>query len=171
MKKKSCHLEREVMDCLKANKLSLEIKKHLSECQLCKDVVYAYGWISKFKEKSWNVDMPGKTLPDPELVWNRAYSKRRPDKELVKKALRPLIYARVFSYLVLIIGAVFLFLSNTKEIGKIIYSGSAAGPVLDSSLKIITQSLPLFIIPMTIVFISFFFCLLVVSFEKRKKVA
>ena len=169
MRKKICHLEKEVIDCMKAEKLSPEIKKHISECPFCKDVASVHKWINQFKNRSWNAEMLEKTLPDPETIWNRAYKKRRPDKGLVRKALRPLIYPRVFSYGVLIIGVIFLFLSNMKEIGNIIDSSSGAGPVLDSLSKIIAQFFPLFLIPMVIVFISMFFCVFVVAFEKQKK--
>ncbi len=169
MRKKICHLEKEVIDCLKAEKLSPEIKKHISECPFCKDVVSVHKWINQFKSRSWNAEMLEKTLPDPETIWNRAYAKRRPDKRLVRKALRPLIYPRVFSYGVLIIGVIFLFLSNMKEIGNIIDSSLRAGPVLDSLSKIVAQFFPYFFIPMVIVFISMLFCVFVVAFEKRRE--
>lgn len=171
MRKKTCHLENEVMDCLKAEKLSPEIKKHLSECPYCKDVALVHKWINEFKNRSWNAVMAEKILPDPETIWNRVYAKRRPDRELVKKALRPLIYPRVFSYPILIIGVIFLFLSNMKEIGNTIASSPVAGPFLDSFSRIITQFFPVFLIPMFIVFISMLFCVLVVALGKLKKTA
>jgi len=169
MRKMICHLEKEVMDCLKAEKTSPEIKKHISECPFCKDVVSVHKWMNQFKSRSWNAEMLEKTLPDPETIWNMAHTKRRPDKGLVRKALRPLIYARVLSYIILISGVIFLFLSNMKEIRNIIDSSSGAGPVLDSFSKIAAQFSPLFFIPMVTVFISMLFCIIVVALEKRRK--
>jgi Fe2+ transport system protein B len=171
MRKKSCHLENEVMDCLKAGKLSPEIKKHLSECPYCKEVASIHKWVKQLKNRSWNAVMAEKVLPEPETIWNRVYAKRRPDRELVKKALRPLIYPRVFSYPILIIGVIFLFLSNMKEIGNTIASSLLTGPALDAFSKIITQFFPLFLIPMFIVFFSMLFCVFVVALEKLKKTA
>lgn len=171
MKKKCCYLEKEVIDCLKAKKLNLKINKHIDECLICKDIAYAYGWMSQFKTSSWNREMLEKTLPDPEAIWTRAYAKQRPDKGLVRKALRPLIYPRVFSYPVLIIGIIFLFLKNMKEIQKIIDSSSVAGPVLDSLSKITLPFFLLLLAPLAIVLVSLLFCSLVVAFEKRKKTA
>jgi len=171
MKKKSCHLEKEVIDCLKAEKLSPEIKKHIDECLICKDIAYAYGWISRFKKSSWNREMLEKPLPEHETIWNRAYAKQRPDKGLMRKALRPLIYPRVFSYPVLIIGIIFLFLKNMKEIQNIIDSSSVVGPVLDSLSKITPPLFLLFLAPMAIIFVSLLFCSLVVAFERLKKTA
>ena len=169
MRRTICHLEKEVIDCLKAEKLSPEIKKHISECPICKDIVSVYEWISQFKNRSWKAEMLEKALPDPETIWNKAYAKRRPDKRLVKKALRPLIYPQVFSYCVLIIGILFLFLSNRKEIENILDSNSGAGMFLDSLLKIIAQISPFFLFPVAIVFILMLFCVFVDAFEKRKK--
>lgn len=167
MRKKICHLEKEVIDCLKAERLSPEIKKHISECPSCKDVVSVYKWINQFKNRTWDAEMKEKTLPAPATIWNRAYAKRKPDRTLVKKALKPLMYPRVFSYPILIIGVIFLFLSNTKEIGNIVNSS----PVLDSFSRIMAQIFPLFLFPMGVVIISMLFCAFVLAFERRKKTA
>jgi len=169
MRKKICELEKEVIDCLKAEKLSPEMKKHISICPFCKDVVYVYRWIKQFKSRSWDAGIMEQALPDSETIWNRAYEKRRRDKRLEKKVLRPLIYPRVFSYGVLIIGIIFLFLSNMRGIGNIINSSSGVGIVLDTLLKIIDHIFPYFFIPMIIVFISLIFCVFVTAFENRKK--
>jgi len=171
MRKKICHLEKEVIDCLKAEKLSAEIKKHISECPYCKDVVSIYKWINQFKNRTWNAEMLEKTLPAPEAIWRKAYAKRGPDKALVKKALRPLMYPRVFSYPILIIGVIFLLLKNMKGIVNIVDSSPVAGPILDSLSRIMAQIFPLFLFPMGIVIISMIFCAFVVAFEKRKKTA
>lgn len=157
-----------VIDGLKKDKLSPEIKKHIFECPLCKDIVFAYRWMDQFISRSWNAEILEKTLPDAETIWKRAHV-RRPDKELVKKALRPLIYPRILSYGILIISVILLFLSNIKNIGNIVNPDSGSGPVLDSLSKIITQFFPLFLIPMVIILISMLFCVLVVAFEKREK--
>ena len=94
---------------------------------------------------------------------------RRPDKRLVKKALRPLIYPRIFSYGVLLIGVV-LFIANIKKIGNFLDSSAGVGPLLDAISKM-TQILPYFFLPMVVVIISMLFCVFVVAFEKRKKTA
>jgi hypothetical protein len=168
MRKKTCHFESEVIDGLKKEKLNTEIKKHISECPICEDIVFVHRWMSQFKNRSLNAEILEKTLPDAETIWNRAQAGRA-DNELVKKALRPLIYPRIFSYGFLIIGVVILFLSSIKKIGNVIDSHSGAGPVLDSLSKIIAQFFPFFLIPMVIVIISMLFCVFVAAFERRKK--
>jgi hypothetical protein len=157
MRKKICHLEKEVMKNLKAEKLNPEIKKHVSECSYCMNIVAIHDWMNQYKEKAWNTEMQKGIFPHPDTIWNRAYAKRRPDKALVKKALRPLVYIQVFSYMVIIIGVYLLLRSNVEKIGNIIDS------------RIIAQILPIFFIPMVIVLISMAFCVLVAAFEKRKK--
>lgn len=168
MRKKTCHLEREVINGLKKEKLSPEIKKHISECPLCEDIVFVHRWMSQFKNRSWNAEILEKILPDAKTIWNRAQT-RRADKELVKKALRPLIYPRILSYGFLIIGVVILFLSSIKKTGNILDSNSGAGPILDSLSKTIVQFFPFFLIPMVIVLISMLFCVFIAAFERRKK--
>jgi len=168
MRKKSCHLEKEVMDCLKAGKLSPEIEKHTSECPVCEDVVVVYEWMNQFKNSSWRAEMLEKTLPSAETIWNRAQAKQRPDRGLVKKALRPLIYPRIFSYGALIAGVIYLFLTRGRAIGNIITSSSGAGPVFDSLSRTIAQLFPIFLIPAAMIFISMLFCVFVVGIEKLK---
>jgi len=168
MKNKICYLEKEVVDCLKTGNLTPEIKKHINECPVCKDVVLVYEWMNLFKDKSWAAEMPEKTLPDPKSIWERAYTKPKPERKLIKKALRPLLYTRVFSYAVLTVGIIYLFLGNIKSIGSILASRTGAGLVVGSLSKVIVQYLPLFLIPMVIVSISVLFCALVAAFERQK---
>jgi len=166
MRKKSCYLEKKVIDCLKAGKLSPEIEKHTSECPVCGDVVAVYEWMNQFKNSSWKAEMLEKTLPDAETIWKRAHAKKKPDRELVEKALRPLIFPRVFSYGALIAGLIYLFLTNGRAIGNIISSSSGLGSALDSLSRIIAQFFPIFIIPAAMIFISMLFCVFVAAFEK-----
>ncbi len=168
MKNKICYLEKEVVDCLKTGSLTPEIKKHITECPVCKDVVLVYEWINLFKDKSWAAEMPGKTLPDLKSIWEGAYTKPKPERKLIKKALRPLLYTRVFSYAVLTVGIIYLFLGNIKSIGSILASRTGARLVVGSLSKVIDQYLPLFLIPMVIVFISVLFCALVAALERQK---
>jgi len=158
MRKKICPLEKDVVDALKGKKLSREIEEHISKCPSCKNVVEIYDWMNQYKERSWNSKMGKKILPDPDIVWNRAHARSSLDKTLVKKALRPLVYPQVLLYVVLILGVLFLLIPNLKTIAGITDS------------RIISQMLPFFFIPMLIILISIAFCMLVVAFEKRKKI-
>jgi hypothetical protein len=157
MKKKICPLEREVMAGLREKKLKPELQKHVSECSVCKDVVAVHTWMNRFKEKSWKTDMPKKSLPDAEAIWNRAYAWKRADERMVRKALRPLIYPQVLSFGVFIAGVIFL---GTKGVLKF-------GNFFDT--PVLTRILPFFLIFVSIIIISIIFCALLFALEKRKK--
>jgi len=157
MKKKTCHLEKEVMAGLREKELKPELQKHLSECPVCQGVVAVHTWMSQFKEKAWKIDMPKKDLPDARTVWNGIYARRRPDKQLVRKALRPLIYPQVLSFGVFIAGIIFLGIKGVLKFGNIFDT-----PAL-------TRILPFFLLFVSIIIILIVFCGLLLALEKRKK--
>jgi len=157
MKKKICPLEKEVAECLREEKLKPELQKHISECPVCKDVVAVYTWMNQFKEKSWKTDMPKKDLPDAEAIWKRVHVRKIDNRQLVRKALRPLIYPQVLSFGVFIAGIIFLGIKGVLKFGN----------VFDSVA--ITRIFPFFLILMSMVFLSVIFCALLLALEKRKK--
>ena len=91
MKKKNCPLEKEVLNNLKTGDLTPEIKKHAVNCPLCKESMTINKWMNRFHEVSLNVNTAEKKLPDAEFIWEKAFSVKPLEKELVKKALRPLL--------------------------------------------------------------------------------
>lgn len=157
MKKKICPLEKEVMEGLGERTLKPELQKHVSQCPVCKDVVAVHTWMNRFQEKAWKADMPKKDLPDARAVWNGAFARKRPDKQMVRKALRPLVYPQVLSFVVFIAGGVFLAVKGIVKLENIFDS-----PVL-------ARVLPFFLILISMVFFSMIFCVLLLALEKRKK--
>jgi len=158
MRKRICLWEKEVVDALQTKKMTHEIKEHISKCSSCKNIVSVYDWMNQYKRRSWDPKMTEKTLPDPDAIWDRVHARRKPDRTLMKKALRPLAYPQVLLYAVLIIGVLFLLIPNLRMIASITDS------------RIISHMLSFFFIPMLIILISMAFCALVVAFEKRKKI-
>ena len=156
MSKKICHREEEVQACLKTGKLSPELQKHISDCPNCQDITLVHGWMNRFKESAWKTDIPGKILPDAERMWNRVHTRTKPDKKLVRKALRPLIIPQVLFYGLIIAGIIYALFWGFKRFGNI----------LDSRMT--STILPFFGIMMIIVFISLSFCAIVVAFDKRR---
>jgi predicted anti-sigma-YlaC factor YlaD len=156
MKKKTCPWEKDVIEGLGEEKLSEELQKHVKKCPVCRDIALVQGWMHRFKENAWNAEMPGKTLPDAQSLWDRVHAKRRPDKKLVRKALRPVMIYQVLFYGLVIAG--------------IIYAGSWGfrkfGSILDN--PVISTMIPFFGIMMVIVLISLSFCAIVAAFDKRK---
>ena len=156
MSKKKCHREEEVQACLKTEKISPELQKHISTCPVCQDIALVHGWMNRFKENSWKNDMPEKILPNANRVWDHVYDRKRPDKKLVRKALRPMLIPQVPFYGLLIAGIIYTTFWGFKKFGNILGS------------PVISQILPFFGIMMIIVAISLSFCAIVVAFDKDK---
>ena len=157
MKKKICPLEKEIMAGLKEGALEPELQKHLSECPVCQDVVAVYTWMNRFKEKAWKTDMPKKDFPDARTVWNEAFARKRADKQMVRKALRPLIVPQVLSFVVFIAGIIFLEIKGVLKFGNIF------------DISALTRVLPFFLLFVSIIIISIVFGALLLVLEKRKK--
>lgn len=156
MSKKICPMETEVLKGLSEEKMRPEIQDHIARCQICKDIALVQGWMNRFKESIQKTDTPKKILPAAESLWNHVYGRRRPDKKMVRKALRPLIIPQVLFYSLLLTGIIAMTIWGFKKLGN----------TLDS--RMISQILPFFGIMMFIVVISLSFCAIVVAFDKRK---
>jgi hypothetical protein len=159
MKKKICPSEKQVLEGLKTGKLSPELQSHLAECPVCQQLAAVYEWMNRFKEKDWKIDMAQNDLPSAEAIWNRALVRKRPDRKLVKRALRPILYTQVLYYGVMAAGIIFLAIWGGNKIGKIV------------DLQPLAQILPYIFIPASFVVISLLFCTLLLAFEKFKKPA
>ena len=157
MKKKICPLEKEVMAGLKEGALEPELQKHISQCPVCQDVVAVHNWMNQFKERAWETDMLKKDLPDARAIWNKVNARKRPDKQLVRKALRPLIFPQVLSFGVFIAGIIFLGIKGVLKFGNIFDA-----PAL-------TRILPFLLLFVSIIIISIVFGALLLTFDKRKK--
>lgn len=158
MKKKSCPLEKKVAESLKTEKPEPDIKKHLSECAYCAEVAAAHDWMNQYKMRSWNTEILNKTLPGLEIIWYKAHARRRTERKLVKKSLRPLLYPQALSYGVFLAGAISLIISNFDKIKTILNS------------KLIVPAFSVFLMLMGIVLISTLFCVFAAAFEKRRKI-
>jgi hypothetical protein len=156
MSKKNCPLENEVLKGLSEKKMRPELQEHITECPVCQDIALVQDWMNRFKQEAWETDMPEKILPDAASMWNRAFSRRRADKKLVQKALRPLIIPQMLLNGLLIAGIIYATFWGFKKFGYI----------LDN--RVISQVLPFFGIIMIIVFVSLSFCAIIAAFDKRK---
>lgn len=157
MKKKKCPWEKEVMEGLRKSKLKPDLQEHISECPVCKDFVQVHTWMGQFKEKTWEIDLPKKDLPDARAVWDRAFARKRPDKQLVTKALRPLIFPQVLTFGVFIAGSIFLGIKGVFKFGNIFDSPAAA------------RIFPFLLVLLSMVFLSVIFCALLLALEKHKR--
>ncbi len=114
--KELCPLEQEVLGSLKKGALPPAMKQHVKECSRCRDSLLLYQWLGSFSQVSFRHQGLEKNLPDPEFIWEKARTSRRPDKELIKKAMRPLLIPQLLSIIAAIIGIVVLTFGNLAEI-------------------------------------------------------
>jgi hypothetical protein len=157
MKKKVCPLELKVLEGLKSGGLTSDLRNHLTGCSVCQDLAAVYTWMDRFKENARQEEAARKNLPSAEAIWNRVQARKRPDKKLVRKALRPILYTQILFYGVMAAGLVFLAIWGSRKIGQTI------------DLEPLVQILPYVFIPATFIVISLLFCSLLLAFEKRKK--
>lgn len=168
MGKRICPLEKEIIDSLKRGTLTQEIKKHLAVCPVCKEITEVYLWMNQFKDVGTRDDISLKKLPEAESIWRRAYAHRRREKELLRKALRPIVYSRIASYAVFIIGMIFLLFSNFQKIKNYAVTSIEASRIFGSLLKMTVQLLPLFLIPMAIVIFWMLLMAIATALEKSR---
>jgi hypothetical protein len=156
MKKKICPREDEVLKALHEEKMSEELQEHIAGCSACQKTEAVNRWMHRFRESAWHAEMREKTLPDAQTLWNKVHAKRRPDKKLVRKALRPLMIYQVLFYGLLTAGIIY----------AVIWGFGKFGYILDN--PVIATIIPFFGIMMMIVIISLSFCAVVAAFDRRK---
>lgn len=173
MKKKMCHLEIEVLNGLKSGYLEPGLQEHLTSCPLCQDSAAIYKWMNRFRDHSLvsKPEMVEKKLPTAESIWEGAYSFYKPDKELVKKALRPLIFPRVLSYLAAVIVPLFLLFSYFPKLKEFIHSNPESNIILSSLvsiIKILFKAFPFILVPTAACLLTLIIFILLTGFQPRK---
>lgn len=173
MKKKSCSMEKEILSGLKSGKLAAGLKKHLSGCPVCQESAELFKWMNNFRDMSLSLE-PGnmkKTLPTAESLWEGAYSFHKPDKELVKKALRPLVFPRVLSYLAVVIVPIFIALFYLPGIKEFIKANPGSNTILSSLSSILTlllKSLSFLLLPLVGCLLTLIIFIIITGFQPKK---
>jgi len=171
MKKKNCLLEQEILNSLAAGDLTTEIKQHLDTCPICKESALLFQWMNGFQK----VSRPGKTvekkLPDAEFLWEKAFSFKIPDKELVKKAMKPLRIYQAAVYVIAIIVLLYLVFAYFPGVHSSLSSSSAVGLILtslSSLVKTVYKSFSTVFIPIIIGLVSVIIFTIATGFEPKK---
>lgn len=172
--KKSCPYEKKVLKGLETGDLKPGIKKHMDDCRACKETASVYGWMNRFQTVSQETGPVGKKLPDAESIWERTFSpRRRPvvDKELEKKALRPLLIPQLAAYMAAVIVIGYIILSGIPGAGNFLNTGpeaTAIFAIFASMLKAFFKSLSSMLVPMAAGFFSIIVLIIITGFESRK---
>jgi hypothetical protein len=170
MKKKKCLLEQEVLNNLAAGDLTAEIKEHMETCLICKESASLYQWMNRFQKVSRQGKTAEKNLPDAESIWEKAFSLKTPDKELVKKAMRPLRIYQVVSYAIAIIVLLYLVVAYFPGIQGSLNSSPVVGMILaslSSMVRTLFKSLSFVFIPIIIGLLSVVIFTIVTGFEPK----
>lgn len=171
MKKKNCLLEPGILNSLAAGDLTTEIKQHLKTCPICKESALLYQWMNDFQKVSGQGKLAEKKLPDAESLWEKAFSLKTPDKELVKRAMKPLrIYQLVF-YVIAIIVLLYLVFAYFPGISSSLNSSPAVELILGSLSSLVRtffKSFSFVFIPIIIGLLSVVIFTIVTGFEPKK---
>jgi hypothetical protein len=171
MKKKSCLLEQEILNSLAAGGLTAESKQHLETCPICKESAFLYQWMNSFQKVSRQGKTAEKKLPDAESLWEKAFSYKIPDKELVKKAMKPLRIYQAAAYVIAIIVLLYLVFAHFPGIHSSLNSSPVVGLILvsiSSLVRTLYKSFSFVLIPIIIGLLSVVIFTVVTGFEPKK---
>ncbi len=163
MKKINCPLEYRISECLKSGKMNHKIEQHIKDCSICQDTTVVYQWMNDFKKVSVQSKEHEKRLLAPGLIWEKAKTYSKFNKEMIRKIMFPLLIPRILTYIVLIIGIIVFIFSNVYEIKNFFINNISIGHIFNSATLIIQK---LFMISKFIaVPMVFILCLIVICFN------
>lgn len=99
--KKDCPFESDVLKGLTGGGLTPELETHVKNCPSCGEATAVHDWMNRFQAVASDKAVVNKRLPDAETIWRKAQAVRSVpvvDKELEKKAMRPLRFMHRAAY-------------------------------------------------------------------------
>lgn len=176
MKKKHCPFEKDVLANLKAGDLQPHINEHIDNCPVCEETRLVYGWMNRFQRVSMEHEMPRRKIPpvDVDAVWDGAFSSSSllPDRELVKKALRPMIFPQVLTYLAAAAVLIFLLFSNFPVMDFLFGTDSQVGMLIRSVFRELAAAIKAFsfiLIPVGVGLVSLMVFMVVADYSPRRR--
>lgn len=171
-----CPYEEEVTRNIQSGDIKPHIRAHLQSCPLCVDLLSVYRFLNRFQQVAGETGISQKVLPSADDLWQAAFPVMlvpagRTDKKLEARVLRPIILFQRFAFGVYLAFACLLtlfLLANAEKIKHFIQQTpglSMFDKFLGYLVKPASQSLPLPLLPVVLVFLSIF--LLLVIFETR----
>jgi hypothetical protein len=133
MNENGCPLETKVLEALDGGTLDGELAAHAQNCHACRHALLVHRWMEEFRKESAAADLGEMSLPDPEILWNRATS-HFPDEAVVRKVLGPLRYYRTAAFAALAL----LMLAIFTPLGGVL-SSIPGWEALASSLKSVAK--------------------------------
>ncbi|MCP5046596.1 MAG: hypothetical protein GY940_05465 [bacterium] len=121
-KNTDCPFEQEVLMNLESGDMKPHIDEHMAGCPLCRETASVYRFMNRYRNESMAHQLPDKKLPSADAIWDGAFAtpapRPLPDKELVKKAMLPMLIPQVMMYISIIAGLIYLMIGNFGAIGE-----------------------------------------------------
>jgi hypothetical protein len=167
MKKKRCSSEVEINKSLFNKDMSQSLKNHLDSCPVCRDSALIFHWMKEFQTFSED-----KELPAFETIWSNASLTTRVDKELLRKAVKPLIIPRIVSVIIAIVAPIYLVVLNLKGI-KALFKSSAESSLIYTSVvsmfNLVTKMSPYLVPAMGIGLLTIIIFTFITGFKPKKR--
>ena len=131
MKKKMCSLERAMLEGAKQGVLNAQQRDHLSACSACREALAVSSWMNDFSGIPDRIESDSTKIPDFESIWQEARAFRRYDRELEKKALKPLLIPQFLTVVAALIGIILFFSSNFDRAREVVMGELKIGYLFD----------------------------------------
>jgi hypothetical protein len=178
MKKKHCPFEQEVLENLKSGDLQPRLKEHIAGCPVCEEARLVHGWLNRFHQVSMEREKPRRKIPpvDADAVWDGAFSTSSPfplpSRELVKKAMRPLIFPQLLTYFAAAAVFIFLLFSNIPVLDILFGAGSQTAVLIRTAVRELAAVIKAFsfiLIPVVVGLMSLLFFMFVSDYIPRRR--
>ncbi len=179
-KNDECRFEQELLMNLESGDVKPHIEAHIGECPLCKETAAVYRWMNRFQQVSMEHQAPGKKLPSADAIWDGAFAspspifqrQTKPDRELVKKAMLPLLIPQVLTYIAIAVGLIYLAVANFPEIQQFFNVDVGVDGFFRSIARIVQKGskIPLvYLVPIALTLVSMIFFMFTGDGKKEKQ--
>jgi hypothetical protein len=131
MKKMFCSWEKEILESVNRGTLDSEQRDHLSRCSACQESRTVRSWLSDFSRIPDRIESDLTKIPDFESIWQGARAYRGYDRELEKKALKPLLIPQFLTLVAALIGMILLFSSDFNRVKDVVTDKLKMGYLFD----------------------------------------
>lgn len=149
-----CEFEQTIINSHKDDCLNAEQKLHINNCSICSNSLTVFTWMNQFENIGKRDNEVEKILPTPENIWKRAFTPISSKKELISKAMRPLVITQLITYLTIFSGVVFVLfgkISIFKTLFGNFFKDSEFINSFTTLFASLSKTLPFLIVPLGMV--------------------
>lgn len=156
MKKTFCSWEKTIMESVNQGTLGPDQRDHLSTCPACQEALRVRSFMRDLSVVPDRIEPDSTTIPDFESIWRGARSFRGYNRELEKRALKPLLIPQFLTLLAALIGMILFFSTDFDRVKDVVSDKLKIGFLFDLLAMVGKKMLamvPYLIIP--IIFVLF----------------